>query len=56
MENIPKEILKMQVGAMVFGPHDNRLTYFTGMWLITGVRLTHSNHWKIKSTFDYHNK
>ena len=25
MENIPKEILKMQVGAMVFGPHDNRL-------------------------------
>jgi len=26
------------------------------MWLMTGIRLTHSNYWKIKSTFDYHNK
>jgi len=33
-----------------------RLKQFTGMRLTTGILLTHSNHWKIKSTFDYHNK
>ena len=32
------------------------VTYFTGKWLTTGIRLTHGNHGKIKSTFYYLNQ
>ena len=32
-----------------------QVTSFTGNPIRTWIPLTHSNHWKIKLTFDYHN-